>query len=64
MHLHKYVTIDTLKKIIEGNIRFTQPGAFNDPFELVPELHAPETDIKNININFDLQAPRRTPPGG
>lgn len=61
MHLHKYVTIDTLKKIVGGSIRFTQPGAFNDPFELVPELHAPETDQKNINIRFDLQAPRRKP---
>ena len=64
MHLHKYVTIDTLKKIVRGTIRFTQPGAFNDPFELVPELHAPETDNKNININFDLQAPRRKPAVG
>ena len=54
MHLYKYVTIDTLKKIIGGSIRFTQPGAFNDPFELAPELHAPDTDNKKINIDFDL----------
>jgi hypothetical protein len=64
MHLHKYITIGTLKKIIGGSIRFTQPGAFNDPFELVPELHAPKTDNKDISISFDLQAPRRKPPVG
>lgn len=64
MDLHKYVTIDTLKKIIGGSIRFTQPGDFNDPFELVPELHVPESEGKNININFNLQAPRRSPPVG
>lgn len=64
MHLHKYVTIDILKEIVGGSIRFTQPGAFNDPFELVPELHVPETENKNLNINFDLKAPRRNPPVG
>lgn len=64
MALHKYVTIDTLKKVVAGGIRFTQPGAFNDPFELVPELHAPDYNEQNININFDLQAPRRQPPIG
>jgi len=64
MDLHKYISIDTLKKIIGGSIRFTQPGAFNDPFELVPELHSPGTDSTNLNINFDLQAPRRNPPIG
>jgi hypothetical protein len=35
MALYKYVTIDILKKIINGSIRFTQPGAFNDPFEML-----------------------------
>jgi len=64
MHLHKYVTIDTLKKILGGSIRFTQPGAFNDPFELVPELHDPEKENEILSIRFDLQAPRRTPPVG
>lgn len=64
MYLHKYVTIDILKKILGGSIRFTQPGAFNDPFELVPELHAPEQENETLNIRFDLQAPRRTPAVG
>ncbi len=60
--LHKYITIDILKKILAGSIRFTQPGAFNDPFEMLPELHFPEgTDSKEFNVSFDLQAQKRKP---
>ena len=36
MSLYKYVKFNDLKRILEGTIRFTQPGAFNDPFEMVP----------------------------
>jgi len=32
-----YVGIAGLRRILEGPIRFTQPSAFNDPFELLPE---------------------------
>jgi hypothetical protein len=34
MKLYKYVTLDILNKIIDGYIRFTPPGKFNDPFEM------------------------------
>lgn len=65
MSLYKYVTIDTLKKILAGGIRFTQPGAFNDPFEMVPELNVPETFTESqINIRFDLLGERRVPAVG
>ncbi len=60
MSLYKYVSIDTLKKILNGNIRFTQPGAFNDPFEMLPELHVPQSfSAKKIAIQFDLFSERR-----
>jgi hypothetical protein len=36
--LYKYVSIEILEKILDGTIRFTQPSAFNDPFELLPEV--------------------------
>jgi hypothetical protein len=63
MSLYKYITIDTLKKIVSGSIRFTQPGAFNDPFELLPELNVPENFPKqDINIRFDVTGQRRSPP--
>ena len=63
--LYKYVKFENLKKILEGSIRFTQPGAFNDPFEMVPELHVPERyGIQDINIRFSVTAPRREPPIG
>ncbi|QUE76813.1 DUF2971 domain-containing protein [Stutzerimonas stutzeri] len=65
MSLYKYLTIDTLKKVIGGSIRFTQPGAFNDPFEMLPELHIP-TDFlaKELQISFDVTGQRRSPPIG
>ena len=38
---------------------------FNDPFEMVPELHVPEDfGTKDISINFSVTAPRREPSVG
>ena len=61
--LHKYVSIPTLKRILEGSIRMTQPGAFNDPFELLPEIIV-RTDQaeERISLSFDILAPRRANP--
>ncbi len=60
MSLYKYVKSEDLMRILGGSIRFTQPGAFNDPFELVPELHVPEHfGIRHIDISFSVTAPRR-----
>ncbi|WMY09102.1 DUF2971 domain-containing protein [Paraburkholderia phenoliruptrix] len=58
--LHKYVSIDALKRILGGSIRMTQPCAFNDPFELLPELIVPADQAgKPITFSFDVRAPRR-----
>jgi hypothetical protein len=63
--LFKYVTIDTLTRTLTSGIRFTQPGAFNDPFELLPEICVPiDQAERNISISFDIAARRRTPPVG
>ena len=65
MALYKYVTIDTLKRILSSGIRFTQPSAFNDPFELLPELCIPaDTPEKQITLSFDTRGKRRIPPVG
>ena len=63
--LYKYVSIVGLKRVLGGSVRFTQPGAFNDPFELLPELVI-RKDYQNtgVSINFDLLATRRIPPVG
>ena len=54
-----------MHRVLDGSIRFTQPGAFNDPFEMVPELHVPESfPEKNISIDFHVLAPRRNPSVG
>jgi hypothetical protein len=59
MPLYKYVPTETLKNILEGTIRFTQPSAFNDPFELLPEVIIPEGEPeRRINVSFDVMAPR------
>ena len=60
--LYKYVTMDRLKKIlVDHKMRFTQPSAFNDPFELVPLLLVPKGAVPQgqRNYEFSLSAPRR-----
>ena len=63
MALYKYMTYKNVISVLEGTIRFTQPSAFNDPFEMVPELYVPESfgDGKKIDISFSVTAPRRIP---
>ena len=61
--LYKYVSIERLKGIlIDYKVRFTQPGEFNDPFELVPRLwnsiHR-EPQGRSVTVDFALSAPRR-----
>ena len=61
--LHKYVTIETLKRILEGSIRMTQPGAFNDPFELLPEIIVRKDHVEEpIQLSIDIRSPRRQIP--
>ncbi|HII0008514.1 TPA: DUF2971 domain-containing protein [Klebsiella variicola] len=55
MSFYKYVNTNTLEHIINGSIRFTQPGGFNDPFELALEIYNPNpTDVEKMPITFDL----------
>ena len=62
MSLYKYVPFENLKNILGGSIRFTQPGAFNDPFEMVPELYVPEGSASGeTNLQFSVTAARRDP---
>ena len=62
MALYKYLKFADLERVLDGSIRFTQPGAFNDPFEMLPELHVPKSyDTKDISIDYSLTAPRRIP---
>lgn len=63
--LYKYVDIAGLKRILQGSVRFTQPSAFNDPFELLPEVViANESGEKQLSFSFDVRAQRRQPPPG
>ncbi|WP_255227845.1 DUF2971 domain-containing protein, partial [Vibrio cholerae] len=50
MGLYKYVSFSNLKHLLDGSVRFTQPNAFNDPFELLPEINLTE-DINGFSIN-------------
>jgi hypothetical protein len=62
--LYKYVSIAGLRRILQGPIRFTQPSAFNDPFELLPEIITPlDEQERHINLSFDIRAVRQLPPG-
>lgn len=50
MKLYKYVTSDRIEILINGLIRFTQPAAFNDPFEMSPFIKeiASDAEIESI----------------
>ncbi|QIP55445.1 DUF2971 domain-containing protein [Hafnia alvei] len=57
--LYKYVSREVLHYILKGEIRFTQPGAFNDPFELAIEFYnAPEAPPQDLNLSFDISKQR------
>jgi len=63
--LYKYVGIEGLLRILDGSIRFTQPSAFNDPFELLPEIIVPnDAPERQISVSFDILAARRAVPDG
>ena len=53
MSFYKYVSAEIGLKILDGTIRFTQPNAFNDPFELVPEFFYPD-DLQIEALDFEL----------
>ncbi|MGY3876522.1 DUF2971 domain-containing protein [Aeromonas enteropelogenes] len=57
MAIYKYVSFSNLKYLLDGTIRFTQPKAFNDPFELLPEIFL--TDVIN-GFSIDVTAPKRS----
>ena len=55
MTLYKYVKFDDLERILNGSVRFTQPGAFNDPFEMVPEFFVPQhLANRQVNLRFSV----------
>jgi hypothetical protein len=62
--LYKYVTLEGLSQILRGStIRFTQPSAFNDPFELLPEIIVPAgAEEKRFELKFDISATRSISP--
>jgi hypothetical protein len=63
--LYKYVDVAGLRRILQGCIRFTQPSAFNDPFELLPEIVMPSDEPeRRISVSFNIRAKRRHPPVG
>jgi Protein of unknown function (DUF2971) len=63
--LYKYVPMDGLRRLLDGSVRFTQPSAFNDPFELLPEIVMPiDEPRRDLPLQFDIGGPRRVPPVG
>ena len=55
MKLFKYVAEERITILEEGLIRFTQPQAFNDPFELKPQISSIASPLhleEHLNINF------------
>lgn len=60
MALYKYVTAQTATRILKGSIKFTQPGAFNDPFEFLPQFITPvNSEEKKLTLQFCMFSPRR-----
>lgn len=62
MPIYKYVTAQTAIRILcSHTIRLTQPSAFNDPFEFLPQFIRRGEELHRIDcvFRFDLQAERR-----
>lgn len=60
MSFYKYVSPETLEKILNGSIRLTQPSGFNDPFELSMEVFDPYSlNEGSRTFSFDVLHPRR-----
>lgn len=51
MSIFKYVSFENLGHILNGSVRITQPKAFNDPFELLPEINL-TNDINGFSLNL------------
>ena len=67
MSLFKYLDFEGLQHVLNGNVKFAQPGAFNDPFEMLPVLDmeaiALEREERSLSIDCDILAPRRADDG-
>ena len=61
MPLYNYVAAKTAIKVLNGSIRVTQPGAFNDPFELLPQFITPRiiTDRVEYSLSVGCVGSRR-----
>ncbi|MDH5414291.1 MAG: DUF2971 domain-containing protein [Flavobacteriaceae bacterium] len=63
MALYKYYSFHNLKRALEGKVRFSQPGAFNDPFELLPVINmegiADKQGNTQLQLSFDIKGKRR-----
>jgi hypothetical protein len=61
--IYKYMTLEGLSRVLsKSSIRFTQPSAFNDPFELLPEMIVPVgMKQERLELKFDLGATRAMP---
>ena len=60
MAIYKYLNFRNLERVLNGSVRLTQPGAFNDPFEMVPEVHVPVgSGGRTLDVDFSVTAPRR-----
>lgn len=56
MKLYKYLNEDRISILEDGLVRFTQPQAFNDPFELKPQLSSLASDsmiAEELNEQFE-----------
>lgn len=60
MSVYKYTSFENLMHILNGSIRLTQPSAFNDPFEFLPEIYYTGSGGE-FNIGVDvLSKPRKS----
>ena len=53
MSLYKYVNTARISMLDDALIRFTQPGAFNDPFEMQPFFQslAPDSHVEQLFLS-------------
>lgn len=55
MRLYKYFHQERISILSDGLIRFTQPGAFNDPYEMQPYISADHLSIDMSRLYEDMK---------
>src|SRR5580700_1141217 len=63
MQTYKYLPAERISFLQDGLLRFSPPGALNDPFELLPGITQAVIDEVRVHMKRELLTPPPIRPG-